>query len=212
MEYKAVIFDLDGVICHTDKYHYQAWKKISDELGIYFDEKINNLLRGVSRMQSFEIILKTYSGNMAYEEKERYIDKKNRYYRELLINLSEKDVNEDVRYTLEQIRKRGIKMAIGSSSRNAKFILERIGLKDYFDAVSDGTNISHSKPDPEVFIKASQFLGVLPHECIVVEDAKAGIQAAVAGGMDCAAIGDAAGSGLATYDLERLSDLLQWVI
>lgn len=209
MKYEAVIFDLDGVICFTDKYHYQAWKAVADELGIYFDETINNRLRGVSRMESFEIILERYDGVMSGEDKIRYTDKKNEIYKKLLINMSPADLSKEVKDTLDALRARGLKLAIGSSSKNTKFILERLGIGSFFDAISDGTNITNSKPDPEVFIKASQFVGVEADKCLVVEDAKAGLEAAIAGGMDCAAIGDAVASGLGTYDLETFADLLK---
>lgn len=208
MKYRAVIFDLDGVICHTDKYHYQAWKKVADELGIYFDELINNRLRGVSRMESFDIILERYEGEMSLEEKIHWTEKKNDIYKELLKNMSPEDLTDEVKQTLDALRERGLKLAIGSSSKNAGFILGQIGLGEYFDAVSDGNNISRSKPDPEVFVKAAQFLEEEPEDCLVVEDAKAGLEAALAGGMDCAAIGDAVASGLGTYNLNSFSELL----
>ena len=208
MKYRAVIFDLDGVICHTDKYHYQAWKKVADELGIYFDELINNRLRGVSRMESFDIILERYEGEMSLEEKIHWTEKKNDIYKELLKNMSPEDLTDEVKQTLVALRERGLKLAIGSSSKNAGFILGQIGLGEYFDAVSDGNNISRSKPDPEVFVKAAQFLEEEPEDCLVVEDAKAGLEAALAGGMDCAAIGDAVASGLGTYNLNSFSELL----
>ncbi|MCI6019331.1 MAG: beta-phosphoglucomutase [Clostridiales bacterium] len=209
MKYKAIIFDLDGVICHTDKYHYQAWKAVADKLGIYFDEVINNRLRGVSRMESFEIILERYDKPMSQEEKEVYTTEKNEIYKELLNNMSPADLSDEVKETLDGLRAAGAKLAIGSSSKNAKFILERLGLGDYFDAISDGNNITNSKPDPEVFVKASQFVGEDAKDCLVVEDAKAGLLAAIGGGMDCAAIGDAVASGLATYNLTTFSDLLK---
>lgn len=208
MKYRAVIFDLDGVICHTDKYHYQAWKKVADELGIYFDELINNRLRGVSRMESFDIILERYEGEMSLEEKIHWTEKKNDIYKELLKNMSPEDLTDEVKQTLDALRERGLKLAIGSSSKNAGFILGQIGLGEYIDAVSDGNNISRSKPDPEVFVKAAQFLEEEPEDCLVVEDAKAGLEAALAGGMDCAAIGDAVASGLGTYNLNSFSELL----
>lgn len=162
MKYKGIIFDLDGVICHTDKYHYQAWKKLADKLGIYFDEEINNRLRGVSRMESFEIILEKYDGEMTEEEKVRYASEKNDLYRELLKNMTTADLDPQVKETLDALRSRGLLLAIGSSSRNAGFILERLGLSGYFDAVSDGNNISRSKPDPEVFLKAAEYLNLQP--------------------------------------------------
>lgn len=209
MKYKAVIFDLDGVICHTDMYHYQAWKQIADELGIYFDEEINNRLRGVSRMESFEIILERYEGTMSLEDKVVYTTRKNEAYKELLKNMSQADLSPEVKETLDGLRAKGLKLAIGSSSKNAGFILERLGLDGYFDAVSDGNNITRSKPDPEVFVKAAQLVGEASGDCLVVEDAKAGLEAAIGGGMDCAAMGDAVASGLATYDLTEFSDLLK---
>lgn len=209
MKYKAVIFDLDGVICHTDMYHYQAWKQIADELGIYFDEEINNRLRGVSRMESFEIILERYEGTMSLEDKVVYTTRKNEAYKELLKNMSPADLSPEVKETLDGLRAKGLKLAIGSSSKKAGFILERLGLDGYFDAVSDGNNITRSKPDPEVFVKAAQLVGEASGDCLVVEDAKAGLEAAIGGGMDCAAMGDAVASGLATYDLTEFSDLLK---
>lgn len=209
MKYKAVIFDLDGVICHTDMYHYQAWKQIADELGIYFDEEINNRLRGVSRMESFEIILERYEGTMSLEDKVVYTTRKNEAYKELLKNMSPADLSPEVKEPLDGLRAKGLKLAIGSSSKNAGVILERLGLDGYFDAVSDGNNITRSKPDPEVFVKAAQLVGEASGDCLVVEDAKAGLEAAIGGGMDCAAMGDAVASGLATYDLTEFSDLLQ---
>lgn len=209
MKYKAVIFDLDGVICHTDMYHYQAWKQIADELGIYFDEEINNRLRGVSRMESFEIILERYEGTMSLEDKVVYTTRKNEAYKELLKNMSPADLSPEVKETLDGLRAKGLKLAIGSSSKNAGFILERLGLDGYFDSVSDGNNITRSKPDPEVFVKAAQLVGEASGDCLVVEDAKAGLEAAIGGGMDCAAMGDAVASGLATYDLTEFSDLLK---
>ena len=208
MNYKAVIFDLDGVICFTDKYHYLAWKKMADGMGIYFDETINNRLRGVSRMESLEIILERCNKELTQEEKQALAEEKNKTYVELLGQMTEKDLSSEVKETLDSLRKSGLKLAIGSSSKNAKFILERLGLKDYFDAVSDGTNISKSKPDPEVFIKAAEFLHMAPVDCLVVEDAKAGVEAAKAGGFDSAGLGEAAESEAVTHAMNSFSDLI----
>ncbi|WP_302416752.1 beta-phosphoglucomutase [Blautia marasmi] len=208
MKYKGIIFDLDGVICHTDKYHYQAWKKLADKLGIYFDQEINNRLRGVSRMESFDIILEKYHGQMSQEDKVRYAAEKNDLYRELLKNMTTDDLDPQVKETLDTLRSRGLLLAIGSSSKNAGFILERLGLDGYFDAVSDGNNISRSKPDPEVFLKAAEYLDLQPQDCLVVEDAQSGLEAAIAGNMDCAAIGDAVKCNKANYNLETFPDLL----
>lgn len=206
---KAFIFDLDGVIVFTDKFHYQAWKKMADKMGIYFDEVINNRLRGVSRAESLEIILERYDGEPLSEEKKaELMEEKNNTYRELLDTMTPADVTDEVRGTLKKLHEEGYKLAIGSSSRNAKFILEKVGLLDAFDAISDGNNITHSKPDPEVFIKAGEFLGERPEECVVVEDAYAGIDAAKAAGMTAVGIGDAAGYDKADYRIKSFGELL----
>lgn len=179
----AIIFDLDGVICFTDKYHYQAWKELADREGIYFDEKINDRLRGVSRMQSLDIILERASREYTEEEKESMAAMKNESYVKLLENMSTKDLSDEVKNTLDELRHRGYKLAIGSSSKNTKKILKQIGLVDYFDAISDGTNITKSKPDPEVFLKAADMVEEKPQNCLVVEDAAAGIDAAAHEGV-----------------------------
>ena len=205
--YEGVIFDLDGVICFTDKYHYQAWKAVADEIGVYFDETINNRLRGVSRMDSLEIILERAERAYTPEEKEALAEKKNDLYRRLLGNMSPADLSGEVKRTMDALRAAGIRLAIGSSSKNTKFILERIGLSGYFDAISDGTNIQRSKPDPQVFQMAAEFLGLESGCCLVVEDAEAGIRAARAGGFDSAGLGEAAACGLATYAMQSFGDL-----
>lgn len=206
-KYQAVIFDLDGVICFTDKYHYQAWKAVADELGVYFDETINNRLRGVSRMDSLEIILERYDGRLTDAQKVAIAEKKNALYRELLQNMSPSDLSAEVKSTLDALRADGLKLAIGSSSKNTRFILSQLGLEGFFDAISDGTNITRSKPDPQVFTMAAGFLGLDPSVCLVVEDAQAGIAAARAGGFDSAGLGEAAACGQATYALGCFADL-----
>lgn len=206
---KAFIFDLDGVIVFTDKFHYQAWKKMADEMGIYFDETINNRLRGVSRGESLEIILERYDGEELTDvKKAKMMESKNNIYRELLDTMTPADVTEEVQNTLRVLHDRGHKLAIGSSSKNAKFILEKVGLSESFDAISDGTNITHSKPDPEVFVKAAQFLREKPENCVVVEDAYAGIDAAKAAGMTAVGIGDASGYEKADYKIKAFQELL----
>lgn len=208
-EVKGLIFDLDGVIVFTDQFHYQAWKKMADKMGIYFDEEINNRLRGVSRIESLSIILKKYDGEeLSLEEK--LAEQKNTYYRNLLKTMTPEDVSDEVRETLEELRKRGYKIAIGSSSQNAKMILNQVGLTDAFDEISDGTNIVRSKPDPEVFLKAADFLGLEPEECAVVEDAYAGIDAAKAGKMTAIAIGDATNYNKSDIRLQKFAQLLDY--
>lgn len=207
---KAFIFDLDGVIVFTDKFHYQAWKKMADEMEIYFDEKINNRLRGVSRADSLEIILERYEGEpLSAEKKAELMEEKNNTYRELLKTMTRDDVTDQVRNTLKKLHKAGFKLALGSSSKNAKFILEKVELLDAFDEISDGNNITHSKPHPEVFLKAAEFLGEKPEDCVVVEDAYAGIDAAKAAGMEAVGIGDAAGYEKSDYKIQNFEELLK---
>ena len=204
--YEGVIFDLDGVICSTDRYHYLAWKRVADRLGISLDERINVRLRGLSRMDSLNIILEGYEGSLTQAQKEALAEEKNALYRASLADMSPDDLPQDVRRTLDVLSAAELRLAIGSSSRNTRFILERLGLADFFDAVSDGTNITRSKPDPQVFLMAADFLGLQPARCLVVEDAQSGIAAAKAGGFDSAGVGDAA--AFATYPMERVSDLI----
>ena len=209
MKYKGVIFDLDGVLCFTDEYHYQAWKMLADRLGIKFDKKDNDKLRGVSRMESLRIVLGEHAKEYNEEQLVALATEKNDSYRKLLLQMKPSDVSNDVRTTLEELKKKGIKLSIGSSSKNTPTIIEKVDIKKYFDTVSDGNNITHSKPDPEVFLKAAEFLHLDTKDCLVVEDAEAGIDAAVAGGFDSAGIGSASSYHKATYSINKLSDILK---
>ena len=212
MSLKGVIFDLDGVICFTDEYHYLAWKEMADGLGVYFDREINNRLRGVSRMDSLEIILERYSGPaLTLADKEALATKKNEIYRTLLGKMTPADLPDEVQEALESLRRKGLLLAIGSSSKNAPFILERIGLGGWFDAVADGNCITRSKPDPEVFLKAAEYLGLPPTDCLVVEDAVAGAQAGHAGGFAVACVGDAAQAGAGDYNMDSIRELVDLV-
>ena len=212
MQFKAIIFDLDGVICFTDEYHYRAWKAMADDMGIPFDRTVNNRLRGVSRMASLDIILEKYTGPaLSQEEKEKLAQRKNDIYRESLQEMSPADLSAEVKETLEGLRALGLKLAIGSSSKNTPFILGQIGLKDFFDAVSDGNNITRSKPDPEVFVKAAQMLGIAPEACLVVEDAVSGAQAGHAGGMKVACLGDAAQHQAGDWNMQSIRELIDIV-
>ena len=193
MSTQAVIFDLDGVIVSTDEFHFQGWKKLADEEGIHFDRQINHRLRGVSRMESLEILLERSPRRHTPEQKIALAACKNGYYVELLKNISPADILPGAMAILQGLRARGVKLAVGSSSKNSPLILRRIGLADFFDATADGNDITHSKPDPEVFLVAAQRLAVPPASCLVVEDASAGVEAAIAAGMKCLALGAAAG-------------------
>ena len=198
---KAVIFDLDGVIVSTDDCHYRAWKKMADEEGIYFDREINNRLRGVSRMASLEIVLEKANREYSEKEKQEMAERKNNYYKELICELTPDDILTGVTEKLNELKENGIKIAIGSSSKNTPIILKQIGLERYFDAVSDGNNITHSKPDPEVFLKAAEMLGIAPEDCMIVEDADAGIEAGKRAGMKTLAVQGANGADFKAKNL-----------
>ena len=207
----GIIFDLDGVLVCTDELHYRAWKRLADREGIPFDRTINDRLRGVSRMASLEIILERAPRTYSDTEKEAMAAYKNNLYRASLDELTESDVLPGVLPTLAELWSRGFKLAVGSSSQNTKKILKNTGLADRFDAVADGTDITRSKPDPEVFLCAAAKLGLPPAACAVVEDAEAGIRAAKAGGMTAYAVGDARKSPLADGRLSDIRELLdQW--
>jgi beta-phosphoglucomutase len=207
MSKKAVIFDLDGVIVSTDEYHYRAWKRMADEEGIDFDRTINESLRGISRMESLEIVLERASKSYTTTEKAELARRKNEYYKQLLNQLTPADILPGVMPVLEQLKREGIKIAVGSSSKNTPVILEKIGLDRCFDAVADGNQITHSKPDPEVFLLAAAKLQIRPEDCVVVEDAAAGIDAAVTGKMKAVAVGAAAGYEKARLGLRDLTGI-----
>lgn len=204
---KAVIFDLDGVIVSTDEFHYLGWQKLADEEGIRFDRKINERLRGVSRMESLEIILEGAERDYTLEEKSTLAEIKNNYYRKLLHVLTPDDVFPGVVRVLDQLKERGIKTAIGSSSKNTPFILRKIGMEHTFDAVSDGNQIKKSKPDPEVFLLAASKLQIAPDQCLVVEDADAGVEAALNAGMKCLAVGSAGDNPKAHLRANSLNEI-----
>ncbi len=205
MKYEAVIFDLDGVVVTTDECHYMGWKKLANDEGIYFDKEINVRQRGVSRMESLEVLLEKAAKTYTDEEKLEMAERKNNYYKEYIKDLTPADILPGVLDFCAHIRAQGGKMAIGSSSKNTPGILKGIGLDGYFDAVADGNQITHSKPDPEVFLLAAKLLGIAPGKCLVVEDADAGIQAALAAGMDALGVGAACKNEKATYTAEDLS-------
>ena len=191
-QYKGLLFDLDGVIVDTAKYHFLAWKALADELKIPFNEQDNERLKGVSRMASFEIILELGHRTMTTEEKQRNCDRKNALYVSYIQKLTRNDILPGVESFLTRARKAGYKIALGSASKNSPLILERLGITDLFDAVVDGTKVSKAKPDPEVFLAGAAELGVDPAQCVVFEDAAAGVQAAHLAGMKAVGIGDPA--------------------
>lgn len=205
-DYKAIIFDLDGVVVSTDSCHYKAWKQLADEEGIYFDENINQRLRGVSRMESLEIILERADKNYSDEEKLEMATRKNGYYVELIKTLDKSAILDGAVEFIELAKNKGIKVAIGSSSKNTMAILKQIECIELFDAIADGNDIKNSKPAPDVFLTAAQKLGIKPADCMVVEDADAGVEAAIAAGMDVLAVSSATSNEKATYRLKSLAD------
>lgn len=187
---KACLFDLDGVIVDTAKHHYIAWKELASEIGIKFTQEDNERLKGVSRMDSLDILLKIGNKSLKREEKNILANKKNRGYVNLIMNMTKDEILPGVHSFLNELKQEGIKIALGSASKNAHTILDRIGLTDRFDAIVDGNSITKTKPNPEVFLKGAKLLNVTPDECIVFEDAQAGIEAAIAGGMQVVGVGD----------------------
>jgi len=205
---KGIIFDLDGVLISTDHFHYLAWKKMAEEEGIDFDQTINHRLRGISRMESLEIILEKSVKEYSETEKETLAERKNEYYRKYLQDLKPADMADGALRTLNVLREAGHRLAIGSSSKNAKTILENIEITHYFDVIVDGTVIENSKPHPEVFLKAQEKLGLEKKDCYVIEDAVAGIIAANAAGIKSVAIGDARNAPSADYRIDNVIQVL----
>jgi len=184
------IFDLDGVLVDTAKYHYLAWKKTSDKHQLYFNEEINEKLKGVSRAECLDIILNESKKSLPENLKAEILKEKNSIYLSYINNLKPDEVLPGVIDTLDFAKKNGIYICLGSASKNAQPILDKVALTDYFDCIVDGTHVSKAKPDPEVFLMGAERLGVLPNECIVFEDSAAGIEAANIAGMKSIGIGN----------------------
>jgi beta-phosphoglucomutase len=214
MKLKAMIFDLDGVLTDTAKYHFLAWKKLADELGMEFTEEDNELLKGVSRIESFEIILRINNKTDAFsaEEKERLANLKNDYYKDMIEQLTESDILEGIMPFITEAQKNGIKCAVASISKNAGRVLELLGISDKFDYIADAALVSNPKPHPEIFLTCANALGFEPSECIGFEDAQAGIESINAAGMLSVGIGvavttrkpDIELNGTAELDFEKI--------
>jgi beta-phosphoglucomutase len=209
---KACIFDLDGVIVDTAKYHYLAWKRLADQLNIHFTEKDNERLKGVSRMASLEIILEIGNVTADRQTREQYAALKNQWYVDYICRMTPGEILPGSVDFIREIKKAGILVAIGSASRNTTMILDRVGIRNLFDAVADGNIVKKAKPDPEVFLKAAEMLKTEPKYCVVFEDAAAGVKAALNAGMLCVGIGSpevlkeatSVVSGLDKMDIEEL--------
>ncbi len=201
---KACIFDLDGVVVDTAKYHYLAWKRLAHELGFEFKEVHNERLKGVSRMRSLEILLEVGGLICTTSEMEEMAAQKNEWYLEYIRKMTPDEILPGAKELLEELRLHNVKVALGSASKNAPLILERIGLANYFDAILDGNSVSVAKPAPDIFLVAAKALGELPEHCIVFEDAEAGIDAAISAGMRCVGIGSPDNLGRANLVIPNL--------
>ena len=189
MQISACIFDLDGVIVDTARYHFLAWKRLTDQLGINFTEADNERLKGVSRIASLEIILEIGNVRADENQKNEYATRKNQWYVDYISKMTPDEILPGSIAFIKELRNAGIRVAIGSASKNTPMILERVGISDLFDAVADGNIVKKAKPDPEVFLKAAELVDVKPERCVVFEDAVAGVQAAISAGMVCIGIG-----------------------
>ena len=186
---KGAIFDLDGVIVDTAKYHYLAWKRLAEELGFEFKESDNERLKGVSRMKSLEILLEAGGLNFSDDVKLLLADKKNKWYVEYISNIDESELLKGAKEYLSKLKNSGVRIALGSAGKNAPILLDRLRIRALFDSIVDGNKVSRAKPDPEVFLTAARELGLKAEECVVFEDAEAGIAAARAAGMGIVGIG-----------------------
>ena len=190
MKTKAIIFDLDGVLTDSAKYHYLAWKTLSEELGLTFNKEINERLKGVSRMDSFQIILEVNHAEdrFSVQEKEKLIEKKNRIYVDYIKTMTPDDILPGILPFIGHAKKAGLKLAVASVSKNAGALLSALGIADQFDYIADAAKIKKSKPDPEIFLDCAQGLRVEPENCVGIEDAQAGIEAIKAAGMQAIGI------------------------
>lgn len=207
MNITAFIFDLDGVIVDTAKYHYLAWKKLANELGFEFTKEQNELFKGVSRKRCLEILLDIGKVEATQEQFDRWMIEKNEDYLAYIKDMDASEILPDVQKTLDYLRDKKVPLALGSASKNAKPILEKVNLLSYFEAIVDGTNVTKAKPDPEVFLIAAQQMGAKPQNCIVFEDAVAGIEAANAAEMISIGIGDAKTLSKADYVFKDFTEI-----
>ncbi|PWL31335.1 MAG: beta-phosphoglucomutase [Fluviicola sp. XM-24bin1] len=187
---KGLIFDLDGVVVSTERNHFESWKQIAAMLNLHFDEEVNENLKGVSRADSLRFILKNSGTTIEEDRFEELLVKKNEFYRESLGALSGANILPGVEKVLKDAKNEGVKVMIGSSSRNARFILDKLGLLETFDHIVDGNDVANAKPDPEVFLKGAKAAGLNPVDCVVFEDAASGIEAAKKGGFKAIAVGN----------------------
>ena len=204
-ELKGFIFDLDGVITDTAEYHYKSWQKLADEEDLFFNREVNEQLRGVSRMESMEIILD--GKEVAEDVKKEWTDRKNAYYQEYLEEITKDDILDDMEAKLKRLKADGYKIAVGSSSRNARKVLKHLQISDLFDTIADGNSVENAKPAPDLFLHAAKNLDLQPEECVVLEDAESGVEAALAANMKAVGVGPEARVGKAHLVYAAVNDI-----
>lgn len=203
---RACIFDLDGVIVDTAYYHYLAWKRLANELGFDLTIEQNEELKGVSRMRSLEILLEIGGLTLTAAEKERLAHKKNEWFNDFIERMLPEEIFPGVRQLIEKLKFKNIKVALASSSKNARTVIRRLQIENLFDVIVDGNMIIRTKPDPEIFLKTAQLIEAVPEECLVFEDAEAGVDAAIAAGMKCVGVGSIERLGKATMVIDKTGD------
>ena len=206
-ELKGFIFDLDGVITDTAEYHYLGWKKLADEEGMEFDREFNEKFRGVSRMECLDLLLEANGREVTPEERKELADRKNNYYQEYLESISSENLLEGIEEILQRVKEAGYKMAIASASKNTKIVVDKLNIEDMFDTISDGYSVKNSKPAPDLFLHTAEKMELNPKECVVFEDAKAGIDAALAANMTAVGIGPEKRVGHAHYRFDTVKDI-----
>lgn len=202
---KAFIFDLDGVITDTAEYHYRSWQKLADEEDLFFNREVNEKLRGVSRMASLEIILD--GKDVPEKKKKEWTDRKNNYYQDYLEEITKDDILDDMEEKLKRLKNDGFKIAVGSSSRNARNVLKHLKIYDIFDTISDGNSVENAKPAPDLFLHTAEKLGCKPEECVVLEDAESGVEAALAANMKTVGVGPEERVGKADLVYQNVGDI-----
>ncbi|MBC2595216.1 beta-phosphoglucomutase [Ruficoccus amylovorans] len=205
---RGALFDLDGVIVDTAKYHYLAWKRLANELRFDFTEADNERLKGVSRMRSLDILLELGKFDIGEALRERMSILKDNWYVEYISHMTQDEILPGAREYIQSLREQGVRIALGSASRNAPLILDKLHITDLFDAVIDGNSVTNAKPDPEVFLRGAKSLGLQPGECVVYEDAEAGVEAAHRAGMKAVGIGTSQTLPEADYIISGLHELV----
>ncbi len=204
---KGFIFDLDGVITDTAEYHYLGWQQLADEEGLEFDREFNEKFRGVSRMRCLDMLLAKNNRTVTSKERNELADRKNKYYQKYLENITKDNLLEGIEDILNTVKKEGYKMAIASASKNTETVVKKLNIRNMFDTISDGFSVEKTKPAPDLFLHTADKLGLKPEECVVFEDAKAGIDAALVANMIAVGIGPEERVGHAHYRFDNVKDV-----